>query len=47
MIDQLKNTPAKISLYDLISTSQTHRDVLYTLFKNETIPTNILATTFS
>ena len=46
MIDQLKNTPAKISLYDLISTLQAHRDVLYNFFKNETISTNILATIF-
>jgi len=41
MIDQLKNTLAKIRLYDIISTSQEHRDVLYALFKNKTIPTNI------
>ena len=47
MIDQLKNTPNKISLYDLISTSQTHRDALYAFFKNETIPTNISTTIFS
>lgn len=46
MIDQLKNTPSKISLYDLISTFQAHRDVLYALFKYETILTNILNTTF-
>lgn len=46
MIDQLKNTPKKISLYDLISTSQVHRDILYTLFKNEIIPTNILVAMF-
>lgn len=46
MIDQLKNTPAKVNLYDLITTSHTHREVLYALFKNETIPTNISTTTF-
>ena len=47
MIDQLKNTPTNISLYDLISTSQAHREVLYALLKNETIPTKILASIFS
>ena len=47
MIDQLKNTPTEISLYDLISTSQVHRDILYDLFMNETIPNNILAAMFS
>lgn len=47
MIYQLKNTPTKISLYDLIATSHTHREVLYGLLKNKTIPTNILAITFS
>ena len=46
MIDQLKNTPTKISLYDLISTSQAHREVLYALFKNKIIPTKILASIF-
>ena len=46
MINQLKNTLEKISLYDLISTSQVYRDVLYALFKNETIPTNILTSIF-
>ena len=33
-------------MYDLISTSQAHRDVLYDLFKNEIVPTNILVATF-
>lgn len=47
MIDQLKNNPTKISLYDLISTLKVHRDILYALFKNENIPTNISATMFS
>jgi len=47
MIDQLKNTPTKISLHDLIYTSQVHRDILYALFKNETVPINISATMFS
>jgi len=46
MIDQLKNTLTKITLYDLISTSHIHRKVLYTLFKSETFPTNILVTVF-
>ena len=46
MIDQLKNIPAKVCLYDLIATFHAHREVLYALFKNEIIPTNILATTF-
>ena len=46
MIDQIKNTPAKISLYDLISTLTTHKDVLYALFKNEIVPTNISTTNF-
>lgn len=47
MINQLKNTPTKTSLYDLIDTSHAHREVLYALFKNEIVPTNISATTFS
>lgn len=46
MIDQLKNTPIMISLYDLISTPQAHMKALYVLFKSKIIPTNILATTF-
>lgn len=33
MIEQLKTNPAKISLYDLISTSKKYREVLYVLFK--------------
>ena len=47
MIKQLKNTPTKIILYDLISTSQAHKEVLCALLKNENIPTNILVATFS
>lgn len=46
MIDQLKNIATKISLYYLISTSQTHRDVLYVLFNNEIVLTNILDAKF-
>lgn len=33
MIEQLKYTPTNINLYDLISTSEAHREVLYALFK--------------
>jgi len=46
MIEQLKNTTTKISLYDLISTYATHREILYALFKMETIPANMSATMF-
>lgn len=41
MIEKLKSTPTKISLYDLIFTSQAHREVLYALFKKEVIPNDI------
>lgn len=33
MIEQLKTTLAKIILYDLISSFETYREILYTLFK--------------
>jgi len=32
MIEQLKNTLIKISLYDLISKSATHKEILYIFF---------------
>lgn len=35
MIEQLKTTPTKISFYDLISTSETYREILYALFKKK------------
>jgi len=47
MIEQLKNTTTKISLYDLISISKTHKEILHALFKKETIPTNMSAAMFS
>lgn len=47
MVEQLKTTSAKIILFDLISTYEVHREVLYDLFKKETIPKNIFATIFS
>jgi len=46
MIDQLKTTPIKISLYDLISTYEIHREILYVLFKKEIIPTNMSTSKF-
>lgn len=42
MIEQLKTT----ILYDLISTFETHRKILYALFKKEIVLTNMLATIF-
>jgi len=47
MIEQLKIIPTKISLYDLIFTSETHREILYALFKKEIVPTNMSAGMFS
>lgn len=47
MIEQLKIALAKIRLYDLISTYETNKEVLYALFKKETIHTNMSATIFS
>lgn len=41
MIEQLKTTPAKISLYDIIFTSEIHREILYALLKMEIVPTNM------
>lgn len=46
VIEQLKTTLAKISLYDLISTSKVHREILYALFKKEVVPTNIITAVF-
>jgi len=46
MIEQLKNTLAKIILYDLINTFKKHREVLYDLFKKEIVPINIYTTLF-
>jgi len=34
-------------LYDLISTSEAHREILYALFKKEVVPTNISVAMFS
>lgn len=45
-IEQLKTTTAKISLYDLISTSETHREILYVLFKKDRVPTNMFVAIF-
>jgi len=47
MIKKLKTTLTKISLYDLISTSKTHREILYALLKKEVVPTNMSSTMFS
>ena len=33
MIEKLKTTPTKIILYDLISISKIHREILYALLK--------------
>jgi len=46
MLEQLKNTHAKISLYDLISTSKKYIEIIYELFKKEKISTNSYATLF-
>jgi len=46
MIEKVKTTPSMISLYDLISTSKKHKEILYALFKNKTFPTNITGTIF-
>lgn len=42
----MKSTPAKVSLYNIISTSETHREILYSLFKKEICSTNMFATIF-
>jgi len=47
MIEQLKTNHENISLYDLISTSETHREIIYALFKKEIVPTNMFAAIFS
>lgn len=47
MIEQFKTTSVKISLYDLISTSKTHQEIQYVMFKKEIIPTNVCVAIFS
>lgn len=42
----MKTTYANISLYDLISTLEKYREILYELFKKEKFPTNIFAASF-
>jgi len=47
MIEKLKTIPTNIILYDLISTSKTHKDLLYALFKKEIVPTKMYVAMFS
>jgi len=46
MIEQLKTTPTKISLYVFISTFETYREILYALFKKEIFPINMIVSIF-
>ena len=41
MIEQLKNTQAKVSLFELLQISKPHREIMNQVFKNSPIDRNI------
>ena len=47
LIEQLKSTQAKVSLFELLQILATHREMMNQIFKNSQIDRNISITTFA
>jgi len=47
LIAQLKNTQAKVSLFELLQILEPHREMMNQIFKNSQIDRNISVTTFA